>query len=104
MINASGLVPSAGTLADVDPRRRLLDRFAQAEAQFLHRQNDAFIDAMWKGEFGHSMRARITAERDVQAKWEKAQFQGSMGVLLGGLAGFASGGPVRTSPPFRSRV
>ena len=88
--------PQAALLPADSPRRTLLRRFMKAEAEFLYRQNDAFIDRLVAGDYGRSMRARITSEREMNDKINAAGNKLALGALLGGLAGFYAGGPIVT--------
>lgn len=74
------------------PKRQMLDRFIAAEASFLQTQNEKTVEGLVNGEFGRSMRTRISAEREFEKKRAAADKKAAIGVLFMGLGGLASGG------------
>ncbi len=80
-----------------DPgRASLTDRFAQAEAEFLHQANRTMIEDLYRGEFGTSMRSRIEAERAYQDRASRTQTLGALMMIAGAAAGAAAGGNAST--------
>jgi hypothetical protein len=70
---------------------RLLDRFAATETAFLDRTGSAYLTGLYDGEFGASVRLRISAERTYQAQHTRADAMAAFAILAGGLAGGLSG-------------
>lgn len=78
--------------ADPQPARaRILERFADAERQFLHQVGAAHAELVSTGDFARAMVARTTAEDEATTRAIRAAYTGAALVLAGGMTNMAAG-------------